>query len=242
MLWWFILSLAVLAMAASAWGAGALAEETERRGLAHAGAAAAYVLLAVWMAGQAGALAFVSLESQHLSYFVVGLVVLALGELASGWASASLAAKAPAATVVAAVLFALGLKVFEFHPYAAVPAVVLIPGVLLVIVQASRRLAAAKTGRRKPSATQTQWRNLYISAVGLLLYAAFYKLIDRGWPMASAYGAALGALLFAVAQLWWGYSVVLRQQVAAPWLRRLALQAGVLLIVVGAFMVYKEFI
>lgn len=242
MLWWFVLGLAMLAMAASAWGAGALAEETERRGLAHAGAAAAYLLLAVWVVGQVGEHAFVGSESQYLGFFVAALIVLALGELASGWASPSLAAKAPVATAVAALLLALGLKVFEWHPYALVPAVILIPGVLLVIVQASRRLAAAKTGRRKPTLAETQWRNLYISVIGLLLYAAFYKLIERSWPMASAYSAAAGGLLFAVAQLWWGYSVVLRQQLAAPWLRRLALQAGVLLMVVGAFMVYRELI
>ncbi|MCW5874471.1 MAG: hypothetical protein KIS88_07485 [Anaerolineales bacterium] len=242
MLWWLILGLAGLAIAAGAWGAGALDDETERRGVAHAAAVALYLLLAMWIVGQAGARAFTGSESHHLGYFVAGLVVLAAGEWASGWASAAVASWAPAATAIAAVMFALGFKVFELHPYAPVPAVILIVLVLLVMVQASRRLAAAKTGRRKPSASQVQWRNVYISAIGLLVYAAFYKLIERGWPMASAYSAAIGALLLALAQLWWGYSVVLRQQVAAPWLRRLALQAGVLLMVVGAFFVYKGFL
>lgn len=242
MLWWILLALAVAAITAGAWGAGALDDETERRGVAHAAAVALYLLLAVWIVGQAGARAFIGSESHHLGYFVAGLVVLAAGEWTSGWSSAAVAAWAPAATAIAAVMFALGFKVFEMHPYAPVPAVILIVLVLVVMVQASRRLAAAKTGRSKASANQVQWRNVYISAIGLLVYAAFYKLIDRGWPMASAYSAAIGALAFTVAQLWWGHSAVLRQELAAPWLRRLALQAGVLLMVVGAFFVYQGFI
>lgn len=242
MLWWIVLALAGAALALGAWAAASLKDETERRGVAHAAAVALYLLLAVWIVGQAGRLTFLGAETGNLGYLVAGLLVLAAGELASGWGSAALAQRAPAATAVAAVLFALGFKVFEMHPYGPVPAAILAVLILLVALQASRRLAAAKTGRSKPSTAQTQWRNLYIAAIGFLLYAVFYKLFDRGWPMANAYGAAIGALLFAVAQLWWGFSAVLRQELAAPWLRRLALQAGVLLMVVSAFFIYKGFI
>ena len=40
MLWWILVALAVAAIAAGAWGAGALDDETERRGVAHAAAVA----------------------------------------------------------------------------------------------------------------------------------------------------------------------------------------------------------
>lgn len=237
MQWWLVLGLAVAAMAASAWAAA-----DERRGLAHGAAAAAYGLLGLWVVGQAGVRAFSGSESHLMGYFVIGLAALAAGELAAGWAGAEWAARAPAATPLAALLFALGFDVLRPDAYAYVPAVILAVLVLAVAAQASRRLATAKRGRRNPSPAQVQWRNLYIVCIGVLLYAALFKTVDRGWPMFSAYAAAGGSLLLAVAQLWWAWSVLLRKQVAAPWLRRLALQAGVLLMVVGAFFVYREFI
>ncbi len=237
MAWWLVLGSALAAIAASAWGAAG-----ERRGLAHAGAAAAYLLLAGWIMGQAGANAFSGTESHLLGYFVAGLAVLAAGELAAGWGDKALAARAPAATPAAAVLFALGFDFLRPDAYAYVPAAILALLVLAVAGQASRRLATAKSGRRNPSPAQVQWRNLYIVCIGLLVYSALYKTVDRGWLMPYAYAAAAGSLLLAVAQLWWAWGMLLRTQLAAPWLRRLALQAGVLLMVVGAFMVYREFI
>lgn len=242
MLWWGLLALAVVAIAVGAWAAGRLEDEAERRGLAHAAALTLYLLLALWIVGQAGVRTFTGSESRYLGYFVVALLVLAAGELLAGWGSLAWAARAPAATAIAAVLLALGFKIFELHPYAPVPALILVLLVLAVMVQASRRLAQAKRGRSKPSASQVQWRTLYISAIGMLVYAALYKLIERGWPMASAYAAAGGSLLFALAQLWWARQVLLRQEHAPAWLRRLTLQAGVLLMVVGAFFVYQGFI
>lgn len=235
--WWLVLGLAAVAMAAGAWAAA-----HERRSLAHGAAAAAYVLLAAWVLGQAGGRAFSGSESHLLGYFVVGLGILAAGELVAGWASPEWAARAPAATPLAAVLFALGFDFLRPDAYAYVPAAIMALLVLAVAGQASRRLATAKRGRRNPSPAQVQWRNLYIVCIGLLLYAALYKTMDRGWPMLSAYAVAGGSLLLAVAQLWWAWSVVLRQELAAPWLRRLTLQAGVLLMVAGAFLVYVEFI
>lgn len=237
MQWWLVLGLAAAAMATSAWAAA-----DERRGLAHGAAAAAYGLLALWIVGQAGSHALSGSESHLMGYFVIGLAGLAAGELAAGWAGAEWVARAPAATPLAALLFALGFDLLRPDDYAYVPAAILAVLVLAVAAQASRRLATAKRGRRNPSPAQVQWRNLYIVCIGVLLYAALFKMVDRGWPMFSAYAAAGGSLLLAVAQLWWGWSVLLRQQVVAPWLRRLALQAGVLLMVVGAFFVYREFI
>ncbi|MBX3045999.1 MAG: hypothetical protein KF698_03285 [Anaerolineales bacterium] len=229
MQWWLVLGAAAAAIAVGAWAAA-----DERRGLAHGSAAAAYGLLALWVVGQAdGELGLL------LGFLVAGLVVLAAGELAAGWGSAALAARAPAATPLAAVLLALGLDFLRPDATAYVPAAVLAVLVLAVAAQASRRLATAKVGRRNPSPAQVQWRNLYIVCIGVLLYAGLYKTVAIGWPMLYAYAAAAGALLFAVAQLWWGWSVVLRKQLAAPWLRRLALQAGVLLMVVAAFWVYS---
>lgn len=236
MLWWLLLGLALAAMALSAFGAG-----NERRALAHAGAAGAYVLLAVWLWAQAGIHAFVGSESHLLGYFIVGLLVLALGELLAGWASPAWARGASAATAVAAVLFALGFDVLRPDAYAYVPAAILAVLVLAVMLQASRTLATTKVGRHKP-AGGSRWRAVYIGAIGLLAYAALYKTADRGWPMLSAYLSAAGALLFVTAQVWWGWSVVLRKQLAQPWLRRLVLQAGVLLMVVAAFWVYRDFI
>ena len=237
MAWWLVLALAAAAMAAGAWAAA-----NERRSLAHGAAVAAYVLMALWVVGQAGGRAFSGSESHLLGYFVVGLGILAAGELAAGWGSPEWAARAPAATPLAALLFALGFDFLRPDAYAYVPAAIIALLVLAVAGQASRRLATAKSGRRNPSVAQVQWRNLYIVCIGVLLYAALFKLMDRDWLMPYAYAAAGGSLLLAVAQLWWAWSVVLSKELAAPWLRRLALQAGVLLMVAAAFFVYVEFI
>lgn len=208
------LALAAIALAFSVWAAA-----RKRAQWAHGATALGYLALAA-VIGVDGLLGF----------FALGLGLLAAGELAAGWGGKTLAARAQAAVPLAAISFALGFDLLRLHEYAYLPAAVLIAITLAAAVQAYRRLSAVKQSGR--------WLGLYIGAVGLLLYAALYKTVDQGWLLFTSYSAMVGAVLFALSQIWLGWGRLLHKQAASAWVQQAALRAGVLLMAAAAFFAY----
>jgi hypothetical protein len=229
---WLPVSLA--AFAAAVWA-------TARRARwAPAAGAAGYLALALFIWVQAGAQAFSGSETSLLGFFVGGLVLLAAGEAIAGWGSKRLAAWALAAAPLAALKFSFGFDILRPDPYATIPAAILAAVFAIVAVQAYFRLGV---GIKKKTPGAQRWLLAgYVAAVAILLYAALYKTIDRGWLLPTAYGAGTGAVLFAIAQLWLGWERVLRKPAAPAWAQRAALYAGVVLMTVAAFFVYREFL
>jgi hypothetical protein len=223
---WLPVSLA--AFAAAAWATAGRARWAQAAG------AAGYLALALFVWAQAGAKTFSGSETSLLGFFVGGLVLLAAGEALAGWGGAQITLP------LAAVLFALGFDILRPDPYATIPAAILAVVFAIVAVQAYLRLSA---GIKKKAPTAQRWLlAVYIAAVAILLHAALYKTIDRGWLLPSAYGAGAGAVLFAISQLWLGWQRVLRKPAAPDWAQRVALYAGVALMTVAAFFVYREFL
>ena len=216
------LTLAAVALAVSVWAA-----VRKQAQFAHAAAALGYLALAVFVLSGAGGL---------LGFFALGLGLLAAGELAAGWGGKAMAARAQAAVPLAAVSFALGLGVLRLHDYAYLPAAVLVAMTLAAAAQAYRRLSAGPN--KKSSQPSRLWLSLYIVAVGVLLYAALYKTVDQDWFLFTSYGAATGALLFTLSQIWLGWERVLRKPVEPAWAQQTALRAGVLLMAAAAFFAY----
>lgn len=229
---WLVVGLA--ALAAAVWGTA------RRAGWAPAAAAAGYLALAVMIWTQAGSKTFSGSETSLLGFFVGGLVLLAAGEALAGWGSKRLAPWALAAAPLAALKFSFGFDILRPDPYATIPAAILAVVFAIVAVQAYLRLRA---GIKKKTPGAQRWLLAgYVAAVAILLYAALYKTVDRGWLLPTAYGAGAGAVLFAISQLWLGWGRVLRKPVAPDWAQRAALYAGVALMAVAAFFVYREFL
>lgn len=197
-----------------------------------------YLLLIAWIVAEAGGQAFQGSETSFLGFFVGGLAILAVGELLPVWDLARVSLS-QAAAPLAAFAFALGFDMLHPDEYSYVPATFL---GLLVLVVAWRAYVRLATGPRKKKATINVSLLLYIVAVALLVYSAVFKMIDRGWLLPWAYLASAGALLFSTAQVWLGWEKVLKQKPVSGWIREGVFNLGILIMVVAAFFVYREFL
>jgi hypothetical protein len=198
-----------------------------------------YLVLILLIISVMGMKAFRGSETNLIGFFVVGLMILAAGEVLAA-RKLTLAAWSQAAVPPAALAFALGFDVLRPDAYSYIPAAIVAVMVAIVGWRCYRRLS--------PEAKKKSYKGLdtplllYILAVGILTYSALFKMIDRGWALPWAYLASAGALLFAAAQLWLGWEKVLKEKRVADWVRRGAFDLSVLMIVVGALFVYREFL
>ncbi len=228
-----------LVIAIIALGASVISQLRHRPRWAHASVAAFDAALVIWILGQAGIRVFRGSETSLLGYFVAGLAILAAGELLVGWGGAR-AALAQLAAPLAAVAFALGFDVLRPDLYSYIPAAIIGAMVLAVAWRAYSRLSNGN--KKKMKKVGSVGLGVYVIALAVLLYSALFKMIDRGWQLPWAYLASGGSLLFAAAQLWLGWEKMLKLKRVAPWLREAVFNLGVLMVVVAAFFVYREFL
>lgn len=221
---WFVFT-AIGFVLAAVLGARRLPYERWARG-------AAYFLLATGILVEFSSKAFQGSETSLMGYFAFAAALLAVGALK--------AELTPWASVASALLMSLGFDVLRPDAYSYVPAAILASLVLAVAVRAFLRLSNGfkeKTPRRDFAVLAG-----YIFLITSLVYSALFKVIDRGWALPWAYMAGAGVLLFAAAQLWLGWKKLLKKQIAADWLRQSVSDVGILLMMVSAFFVYKEFL
>lgn len=185
--------------------------------------------LIVMILSEAGAKAFSGSETSLLGAFVIGLAILVVGYFRQNWG------RAPAA-----IMFTIGFDVLRPDAYSYLPAALL--GILVLAV-AIRAFLQLSDGIKKNSPRAARLLlGLKIFAMGLMLYSALFKMIDRGWALPWAYMASAGALLFATSQLWYAWEKMLKRKTVPVWLQIAASDLGTLLIVAAAFFVYREFI
>jgi hypothetical protein len=193
-----------------------------------------YLSLIAWFWLEADSKAFSSGESGLLGWFIIGLILFLIAELLPILKNSSRVMQG-----LAAVAFALGFDVFRPDDYSYVPGAILGVLVLAVAVQAYLRLA--RENKKTISANRIALA-VYILSIGLLLYAATSKTIDRGWALPWAYLASVGAFLFAAGQVWVGWGTILKKNVTTPWVQIAAINVGQLLMSGAAFFVYREFL
>jgi hypothetical protein len=139
---------------------------------------------------------------------------------------------------ISAGLYALGFDPFRPDAYSYIPAAIIGALVLLVagrvfILYYAYYASVAGTGRLALVA--------WILAIGGLVYASAYKMMDRGWILNWAYLASAGGLLFAISQLGWARSRLTGAEASGrSW--RAALDLAHLLIVAAAFFHYRQFL
>lgn len=196
-----------------------------------------YLLLILGINLELGLKTFQGSETSLMGYFVAGLFFLFVG--ARLGFSRKAGAPAKVAPALAALAFALGFDVLHPDDYSYVPAAFV---ALLVAFVAWRAYARLAKGAKKKRATINLNLLLYVLAVALLVYSAVFKMIDRGWLLPWAYLASAGALSFATSQVWLGWEKVLKQKPITAWVREGVFNLGVLVMVVAAFFVYREFL
>ncbi|MEX2161416.1 MAG: hypothetical protein WD751_05825 [Anaerolineales bacterium] len=193
--------------------------------------------LVIWL--EAGEQAFRGSETSLLGWFILGLAALLVGEVMAALGGRA----APWSLVpipVMAVCFALGFDVLRPDAYSFVPAVILGAMTLAVAGRTYFMLAGRQGKKAKPG--EQLGLLLKIAAEAFLVYAAIFKVIDRGWVIQWAYMAAGGGLLFATGQLWIGWRKLLGRKTVPAWAVAAASQVGILLMVAAAVFVYKEFL
>jgi hypothetical protein len=197
-----------------------------------------YEALIAWLLSQGGLRIFQGGEPGLLGWFVLALVFSLIGE---GLRSA-LGVKdwLWLTTPAAAISYGLGLDVLRPDPYSYLTAAIVGAMVLLVAGRAYLRLAA---GRKKNAAASLKPAlALCVFSLAFVLYAGFFKVIDRGWLLPQAYAAAAGGLLFVLGNLWASWERLLGKRPVAAWLQVAAVRLGELLMVVAAFFVYRQFL
>jgi hypothetical protein len=196
-----------------------------------------FVVLIVWLLTQADFLNLGSGEEGLLKWIGYGLVLALAAEILQRYPGQRIIAGA--VVPLAAVLFALGLDVVRPSEYAYAPATILAILVALVAGRAAQRMLRDLKGR--DNSGQGIAVLFYVSAMALLLFAAFFKLMDRNWLLPWSYLVSIGALLFAVSQLWMGWKRLFAKDVVEARHARAAYQLGMLLIVVSAFFHYQQY-
>ena len=196
-----------------------------------------FAVLIVWLWVSADLPKLGNGEEGLLLWFAYGLGAAVVGELLQQfklWMPWSYVA-----FPLTALLFAMGLDVFRPNAYAYAPAAVLTIMVSLVAARLAQRLI--------PNMKNRGWSvnlvamMLYTLSVAIMLFAAFFKLMDRNWLLPWSYLLASGALLWALSQLWIAWEMVRGIRVVQPRNSLAAYQLGSLLIVVAAFFHYQQY-
>ncbi len=229
---WLIIALVVF-------GGSLLAQRAKADQLGLVGRLLFYLALILWIWAEAGEQAFAGNETSLLGWFVIGLVLFSTGEALS-YLGKGLSAWSLAAAAVGAVLFAAGFDVLRPDEYALVPALLL--AAMVISVAARSYVQFAKALGKKGHSNVRVALGLYTLAMTVMVYAAVYKIIDRGWGLPWAYLAGGGALVFAAGQLWMGSEKLLRAKSAPAWVQTGAINLGQLMMVVAAVFVYREFL
>ena len=138
---------------------------------------------------------------------------------------------------LAAFSYALGLDVFRPDDYASIPASIMAFLVLLVAFRAGLIVQNNNHPKENSIFIISQ---LAISA--LMLYASFYKLMDRSWSLPWSYLVAAGAILFFLAQLWKAWKNL--NISVEDWDDRISFSfsAAQILVVVGAYFHYAQYL
>ena len=196
-----------------------------------------FAILLAWLWTSADLPSLGSGEEGLLLWIAYGIGLALLGEvlqvtkLGAHWSNATYP--------LSAIFVAIGLDVFRPNAYAYTPAAIIAVLVGLVsfrvIQQLFRSLQKREGGGYKPILA------IYALCVALMLYAAFFKLMDRNWLLPWSYIMAVGALLFALSQLWLAWDRIRDLMVVRPRNRLLAYQLGSLFIVIAAFFHYQQY-
>ena len=198
-----------------------------------------YLALIIWIWSEAGEKVFAGSETGLLGWFLIGLMLFSAGEALS-FLNKGLGALSLAAVALGALSFAAGFDVLRPDDYALVPALLLAAMVLSVAARAYVQFSKALS--KKGHTIARVALALYALAMAVMVYAAVYKIIDRGWALPWAYLAGGGALVFAAGQLWMGSEKLLRAKSAPAWMQMGAINLGQLMMVVAAVFVYREFL
>lgn len=198
----------------------------------HAAAAAAFALLAFWLWSEFGTAFLSSSEESRSQGFFLGALLAMVGEILI---LAGRGRVAMAVAPMAALAYATGLDVLRPDEYAYLPAAIV--GVLVLFVVGRAFLVLNKAGKANSIALAA-----HSLAMAIMVYAALYKLMDRGWEPPWAFSVAAGALLFADAQLWLGWGELLGRRTVPAWVQSLAYLGGQALMIVAAGYHYMAFL
>lgn len=224
MIWLLLAPLSVLI--------SVLAEQRRIQRYAHAAAAAVFVFLGLWLLDDIGTRLFGGGEVGLLKWVFLAIALGLLGELLILVGRGEVALHL---IPTAALAYALGLDVLRPDQYAYLPAAIIGGMVLLVGLRAF--LALRMGGVAHPLLL-----GAHTLAMLILVYAALYKLIDRGWALPWAYAVSAGALLYAAAHLWLGWAELRGRARVPAWAVSTAYLGGQALMVVAAFFHYRSFL
>lgn len=196
-----------------------------------------FIILLAWLWISADLPSLGSGEEGLLLWIAYGLGVALLGELLQisnlwlPWAYATYP--------LSALLFAMGLDVLRPNAYAYTPAAIIAILVGLVTARLIQKLFLSLQergwGAYKPILA------IYTLSIALMLYAAFFKLMDRNWLLPWSYLMALGALLISLSQVWIAWDQIRDLPVVQLRNSTLGYQLGSFLIVLAAFSHYQQY-
>jgi len=194
--------------------------------------------LLFWLVSQVDLFDLGGDEEALLQWFAIALVILIINKL---WQAFYFINSHGSFTLeaLAAFSYALGLDVFRPDAYARIPAGIIGFLVLIVAMRAGKRMLAHKNQR-------IGFRNIFIVlqviAFALMLYASFYKLLDRVWLLPWSYLMALGALSFCLSQIWRAWMKL--DLTEENWHNRISITfaSSQFLIVVAAYYHYAQYL
>lgn len=198
----------------------------------HAAGAAAFACLVIWLWVAFGTAILSNSEQGRIQGFFLGALLAMIGEILilNGRGRIALAL-----IPLAALTYATGLDVLRPDEYGYVPAAII--GLLVLLVVGRAFLVLNKSGKANSFALAA-----HALALAVMVYAALYKLIDRGWELTWAYSVAAGALLFADAQLWLGWGELRGRRSVPAWLQSAAYLGGQALMIMAAGFHYQAFL
>ena len=192
--------------------------------------------LLIWLMNQVDLLNLGTGEERLLQWFGTALVFLIVEKTMHAFLAFPLTWSYILISL-AAFSFAMGFDVFRPDDYAIIPAGIMAILVLMVLIRAGLLLLNNK--HSKENATFIIFQ-LAINA--LMLYASFYKLMDRSWALPWSYLVAAGTILFFLSQLWKIWESL--NKPIEDWSDRISFSFSMaqFLVVVGAYFHYAQFI
>ncbi|MDA1329451.1 MAG: hypothetical protein O3B43_00035 [Chloroflexi bacterium] len=174
-------------------------------------------------------------EERLLLWFAWGIVVLLVAEIVFSIQQRT-SEFSGVARPLAAFFFALGLDFLRPDAYAIVPATIVALLVISVALRTIRRFWPKFAERR----AQVQGI-LVMGSYALLLYAAIYKLFDRGWILPWSLLLAAGTFWLVLSQLWHWWDVLIAGNPKVSRFAESSFHGANVLIVVSAYFHYQQF-
>ena len=190
--------------------------------------------LLLWLAAQVDLINLGVDEESLLQWFAIGLLFLIIKKTGHLFFAIS-PTWSLALDGTAAFSYALGFHVFRPDAYAKIPASIMAFLVLILAIRAGKRLIV----KDNPKAI---FIIMQIAVFALMLYASFYKIMDRVWQLPWSYMVAIGAILFSLSQLWRAW-IILKLS-TEDWHGRISVSTNLaqLLIIVAAYYHYSQYL